>query len=92
MQASQNWFTRLLLTLTTLALVIVGFFFLTAALVAGALIALVVGVRLWWALRKLKRAQAEAGTDSGVLDGEYEVVQRDSTAERLPPNNTPPAP
>ncbi len=92
MQAPHNWFTRLLLTLTTVALVIVGFFFLTAALVAGALIALVVGVRLWWTLRKLRRAQTEAGTDSGVLDGEFEVVQRDSTAERLPPNNTPPAP
>lgn len=92
MNTPQSWFARLLLTLTTVGLLIVGFFFLTAALVAGALIALVVGVRLWWALRKLKRAHAEAGASSGALDGEFQVVERDSAAEPLPPSNTPPAP
>jgi predicted lipid-binding transport protein (Tim44 family) len=92
MQAPQSWFTRLLLTLTTVVLVIIGFFFLTAALVAGALIALVVGMRLWWTLRKLKRAHAGAATGNGALDGEYQVVERESAAPRLPPKNTPPAP
>ena len=91
-QAPQSWFARLLLTLAAVALAIVGFFFLTAALVAGALIALVVGVRLWWTLRKVKRAPAGAATSNGALDGEFKVVERESTAARLPPNNTPPAP
>jgi len=87
-----GWITRILLTITTLALVIVGFFFFTVALVAGALIALVIGARLWWVLRKLKRAQPGMGaapgdTSEGALDGEYQVVERDSSgAERLPPN------
>ncbi|HTE13907.1 MAG TPA: hypothetical protein VK642_02405 [Burkholderiales bacterium] len=89
--------TRILLSLATVVLVIVGFFFLTAALIAGTLLALVVGVRLWWAIRKLKRAQPGSVNGSrggGVLDGEYQVVERESTAEPLPPspNNTPPAP
>jgi predicted lipid-binding transport protein (Tim44 family) len=98
-----GWLARIVLTLSTVGLVIVGFFFLTAALIAGALIALVFGARLWWTLRKLKRAAADApvydgarsGTrDSrGALDGEYEVVEREA-AGKLPPsaNNTPPAP
>jgi predicted lipid-binding transport protein (Tim44 family) len=85
-----GWFARILLTLATVALVIVGFFFLTAALIAGAILALVIGVRLWWTLRKLKRAGA--GARGGALDGEYQVVERATAGERLPPNNTPPAP
>jgi predicted lipid-binding transport protein (Tim44 family) len=99
-----GWLARIGLALITVGLVIVGFFFLTAALIAGALIALVVGVRLWWTLRKLKRAAAEAPVygdahgstrDSrGALDGEYEVVERESGNAKLPPspNNTRPAP
>ena len=94
---------RILIGLATVGLVIVGFFFITAALIAGALIALVIGVRLWWTLRKLKRAQADGiftasrGGREGALDGEYQVVERESSEERLPkasgskpPNNTPP--
>jgi predicted lipid-binding transport protein (Tim44 family) len=93
---------RILLTLSTVALVIVGFFFLTAALIAGALLALVVGVRLWWTLRKLKSQMAASGrtsgtsSTSGTLEGEFQVVERESGAQQLPPappaNNTPPAP
>ncbi len=85
-----GWVSRILLTLATLGLVIVGFFFLTAALIAGAILALVIGVRLWWTLRKLKRAGAHTG--GSALEGEYQVVERDTAASRLPPNNTPPAP
>src|SRR5688572_10699043 len=91
-----GWIARILLTLATLGLVIVGFFFLTAALIAGALLALVVGVRLWWTIRKLKRAQAqgETGTASGgrsgqgaSLDGEYQVIERETSGERLSPSS-----
>jgi predicted lipid-binding transport protein (Tim44 family) len=92
MQAPQSWFARILVTLATVALAIMGFFFLTAALIAGALIALVVGVRLWWTLRKLKRTQAGSGANNGALEGDYQVVERETVEPRLPPNNTPPAP
>lgn len=91
MQPPQSWLTRLLFTLAAGVLLVVGFFFLTAALIAGALIALVAGTRLWWILRKLKRSHATSAASSGALDGEYVVVERES-AVRLPPSNTPPAP
>ena len=96
-----DWINRLLLTLTTVTLVIVGFFFLTVALVVGTLIALVIGVRLWWTLRKLKHAPGATDTASdvggGTLDGEYQVIEHESAVTPLPPsapppNNTPPAP
>jgi uncharacterized protein HemY len=88
-----GWIARILLTLTTLALVVVGFFFFTVALVVGAVIALVIGVRLWWILRKLKRAHGDlrgasthaAGTS--VVDGEYQVVERESGTQQIPPGH-----
>ena len=90
-----GWVARILLTLTTMALLVLGFFFLTVALVAGAILALVIGFRLWWSLRKLKQAQAGAGgsasgsapgaADKHVVEGEYQVIERDTHAEKLPP-------
>jgi predicted lipid-binding transport protein (Tim44 family) len=96
-----GWIARVLLTVTTVGLVIVGFFFLTVALVAGALIALVIGVRLWWAIRKIRRAHADMHGSAGasehfdqsnqsVVDGEYQVVERESTAPQLPAQPGPP--
>ena len=86
--------TRIVLGIAALGVVIVGFFFLTVALIAGALLALVVGVRLWWTLRKFKRDMAAASgspmsggpRDAGkdALDGEYQVVERESGATKLP--------
>lgn len=85
--------SRILLGIAALGVVIIGFFFLTIALVAGALLALVVGVRLWWTLRKLKREMGGAAPHSpgpvepgkDALDGEYQVVERESNAPKLPP-------
>ncbi|MBM3342561.1 MAG: hypothetical protein FJY56_10700 [Betaproteobacteria bacterium] len=96
-----SWLMRIMLSIAAVALLIVAFFFLAAALIAGALIALVVGVRVWWTLRKFKRelAQREArgdgdGGTGAPLDGEYQVVERETTAKPLPgaepTNNTPP--
>jgi predicted lipid-binding transport protein (Tim44 family) len=93
-----SWIARILLSLATVGLVIVGFFFLTVALVVGALIALVIGVRLWWMIRKIKRAHADLHSaphasehsnqadhsDRSVVDGEYQVVERETTAPQLP--------
>ena len=94
-----GWIARILITLTTVTLVILGFFFLT--------VALVIGVRFWWTLRKLKRMQgnvphaSRTGGDT-VVDGEYRVIEGESSVTRLPQNrdstsqpdakNTPPAP
>ena len=86
------WLTRILVTLSTIALVVLGFFFLTIALVIGGAIALVFGVRLWWTLRRLKREgvyplqEAASNRAPGsstqenepALDGEYQVVERES--------------
>jgi len=68
-----NWLERLLVFLASVFLVVLGFFFLTVALVAGALIASAVIVRWWWISRKLRRARDR---DRDVLEGEYEVVNR----------------
>ncbi len=84
-----GWIARILLTLTTITLVILGFFFLTVALAVGALVAAVIGVRLWWTIRKLKRAQSAAGPVTGrdgasVVDGEYRVIEHDVSKPQLP--------
>ncbi|MNC89775.1 hypothetical protein D3C83_57610 [compost metagenome] len=58
-------------------MIVIGFFFLTVALIAGALLALVVVARLWWLSRKLQRAQRRS-----VVEGEYEVVERSESERR----------
>ena len=72
-----GWMQRILLALLGLVIIIAGFFFLTVAIVAGAFLALAVGIRIWWTLRRLrKKAQANA-----ALEGEFTVVER-AEAER----------
>ena len=66
-----NWLERVLYAIGGVAVVMIGFFFLTVALVAGALLALVIVARLWWLSRKLQRAR-----NRNVVEGEYEVVER----------------
>lgn len=72
-----GWLQRILLALLGLVIVVAAFFFLTVAIVAGALLALVVGVRVWWIMRRLRK-QAQA---SAALEGEFTVVER-AEAER----------
>ena len=55
-----------------------AFFFITVALVAGALLALVIAVRWWWAMRRIRAAREAAGP----LEGEYTVVDRQNTRLR----------
>lgn len=66
-----SWPQRVLYAIVGLALVILAFFFLTVALVAGALLALAILARLWWISRKLRREPGGA-----ALEGEYRVVSR----------------
>jgi predicted lipid-binding transport protein (Tim44 family) len=73
------WAQRLLIAALGMGLVIAGFFFLVFALLAGALLATVIGIRLWWVMRKL-RAEAR---NTVALEGEYTVIERAGTAERL---------
>ena len=77
---SLNWLQRGLLAVLSAAILVLGFFFLTVALVAGTLIAFAVIVRLWWLARKLRKAHAQ-----GTLEGEYEIVERSgSELTKLP--------
>jgi hypothetical protein len=66
-----SWLERVLYAIGGVAVIVIGFFFLTVALIAGALLALVVVARLWWISRKLQRARRR-----NVVEGEYEVVER----------------
>ena len=64
----------MLFAVAAAGLVLVGFFFLTVALVAGAILAGVIALRWWWFVRKLKqRLQAQQGP--APLEGDYSVVE-----------------
>ncbi len=81
--ANRTWAERLLLTLVGIVILVLGFFFLTIALVAGAILAAIIGARLWWQMRKLKRAAAA----HGPMEGEYVVVERETHSRNLQPPN-----
>ena len=66
-----NWLERVLYAIGGLAVVIVGFFFLTVAIVVGAILALVIIARFWWLSRQIRKAR-----NRNVVEGEYEVVER----------------
>jgi hypothetical protein len=78
-RARGSWLQRVLLGVAAISLALVAFFFLTIALIAGALLALAIGARWWWVLRKLRR-QAKA---SEALEGEYTVLERVDTSRHL---------
>jgi Flp pilus assembly protein TadB len=77
--AGRSWLQRAMIAIAAISLAIVGALFLTVALIAGAFIALVVGARWWWTLRKLRHeARAYA-----PLEGEYTVVERADASARI---------
>jgi predicted lipid-binding transport protein (Tim44 family) len=55
-----------------IAVLVLGFFFLVAALIAGAVLAGIILLRLWW----LKRKLASASQDEFITT-EYRVVERE---------------
>ena len=65
--------------------VVLGFF---AFIVLGSIVAVlaaVVGLRLWWLDRKLRAQQPPGnGRADGVIEGEYRVVDEDQRIEREP--------
>jgi hypothetical protein len=74
-----GWLQRALIAVVAVSLAIVGMLFLTVALVAGVFIALGVGARWWWTLRRLRR-DAKAYEP---LEGEYRVLERADASRRI---------
>jgi hypothetical protein len=66
-----RWLQRAAIVAAGAIFVVSAFFFLAVAVVAGTILAIGVGVRIWWGLRRL-RAQAKA---AGPLEGEYTIVK-----------------
>ena len=77
---SASWLQRVLFIMIGTVFAITAFFFLAVAIAAGAVIALGVGLRWWWVLRRI-RARAKA---SEALEGEYSVVEPQSVEGRPP--------
>jgi len=74
--------TRIVFTLIAAVIVVLGFFFFAVALVAGALLTAVIGIRLWWRMRKLKQQ-----TNADVVEGEYRVIDQAEVRPVLPPQS-----
>ena len=72
---------RVLFGILALALLVLGMFFIVAALVAGSILAVVALLRLWWLRRRVRKAQEER-----YLSTEYTVVEREEPpTPSLPP-------
>lgn len=76
-----SWPQRLLYALLGLVLLVLAFFFITVALVAGAFLALAVIARWWWLTRRLRREQRRRDERQGVLEGEYRIVDRENAGD-----------
>ena len=62
-----------------LVVLVAAFFFIGIALIAGAILAGVFLIRLWWLRRKLQRAAQDT-----YVEGEYTVIETAVTDQRLP--------
>ena len=68
----RSWLQQAVLAIVGVAVIVVAFFFVTVALIAGALLAIGIALRWWWVVRRLRKASA----NSGPLEGEYVVIER----------------
>jgi hypothetical protein len=62
-----------------LVVLVAAFFFIGIALIAGAILAVIFLVRLWWLKRKLQRAAQDS-----YVEGEYTVIENVITDQRPP--------
>ena len=82
----RNPLERILFGIVAAALLVLGFFFLAAALVMGALFAAVLVARVWWASRKIRKA-----AEREIIAAEYSVIEREgSRAYPRVPDRKPP--
>lgn len=63
-----------------LIVLVVAFFFIGIALVAGAILAVIFLIRLWWLKRKLQRAAQDS-----YVEGEYTVIENSISDQRVTP-------
>ena len=71
------------------ASLVLGFFVFMILAGAFLLLAVVVGVRLWWFRRQIAKAQRSAGragpqTAGSMIEGEYREVVREEVREKPP--------
>lgn len=63
-----------------LIVLVVAFFFIGIALVAGGILAGLFLIRLWWIKRKLQRAEQDS-----YVEGEYTVIENTISDQRTAP-------
>jgi hypothetical protein len=78
-RAGRGWAQRALLTLVGATVLVVGFFFITVALIAGSVLAIAIALRWWWIVRRLRAAHRA----HGPLEAEYRVVDHDADRKSL---------
>jgi ABC-type bacteriocin/lantibiotic exporter with double-glycine peptidase domain len=61
-----------------IVVLVAAFFFIGIALIAGAVLACVFLIRLWWLRRKLQRAAQDS-----YVEGEYTVIENTITDQRV---------
>lgn len=73
-----SWPARVLYGVLLAAVLVVGFFFLTVALIAGAIVALVILARLWWISRAVRHSREQA-----EIEGEFAVIEGREAIRRI---------
>jgi len=78
-----NLLVKILLWILAAGILVLGFFFVAIALVAGALLAAGIAIRWWWFVRKLKqqvtaqqKEQTARQADQGAVEGEFRVIDQ----------------
>jgi hypothetical protein len=72
---------RILFYALGLMVLVAAFFFIGIALIAGAIVAGIFLIRLWWLRRKLQRAAEDT-----YVEGEYTVIETAVTDQQVVPD------
>lgn len=80
----QNWLQRVILFVLAATIAVLAFFFLTVALIAGAVLASIIAVRWWWITRKLRPEAVDQ-----AFEGEYTVIEHSHSETHAPPRDGP---